>query len=179
MSDLDTKLNSLAIDDEEVIARHRKERKELQAKIQALKKTAGKKNKKEVLDEIVRLEFDLNQKHDNELAELAKKAPVEATTATDNVESVEKSEEAPAVRVSRAQKRREKKSIEEKAHQAEILAQEELNKTGQRALEIVAIKKLLSHRELELHPIPSDGKRQKIRQNSHPIPLTDSFHQFS
>lgn len=164
MSDLDKKLDGLAIDDEEMTARHRKERKELQAKIQALKKTAGKKNKKEVLDEIARLEWDLNQKHDNESAELTKEATIEVSTATKKGESVVHAEDAPTVRVSRAQKRREKKAIEEKTHQAEILAQEELNKTGQRALEIDAIKKLLSHRDLELYPIPSDGKR-KLRRN--------------
>ena len=61
---------------EELLKNQRKEKKDLQAKIQALKKTASKgdkKKKKEVNDEISKLEADLEQKHKTELLTLETK----------------------------------------------------------------------------------------------------------
>lgn len=167
MSDLDKNLENLSLG-EELLARQKKERKELQAKIQALKKTASKgdkKKKKEVLEEIVRLESDLDKKHADELAASEKSTENNPTNELDanrnDVESIEGSdiagEEEKNVRVSRAQKRRDKKANEEKVRQAEILAQEELNKTGPRVIELNTIKSILKKRNLMLHPIASDG----------------------
>ncbi len=54
---------------------HRKERKELQAKIQALKKSVSKgdkKKKKEVTEESAKLEADLDRKHQEEREQLEK-----------------------------------------------------------------------------------------------------------
>merc|ERR1712071_77135 len=53
--------------EEELIARHRREKKDLQAKIQALKKTAtkgDKKKKKDVAEEIAKIEKELTEKHE-------------------------------------------------------------------------------------------------------------------
>lgn len=165
MSDLDKSLEHLSLD-EDLLSRHKKERKELQAKIQALKKSASKgdkKKKKEVLEEIVRLESDLDRKHADELAQTEKST----TTPPINVESSEQdanqndvesnTSDEKSSRVSRAQKRREKKANEEKVRQAEILAQEEVNKTGPRVVELNTIKNILAKRNLLLHPIASDG----------------------
>lgn len=149
----------LSVGDDETVARHKKERKELQAKIQALKKTAGKgdkKKKKEVLEEIVRLETDLEAKHANELATIEKPA-VTVSGAESNGDVSNGAEPEANVRVSKAQKRRDKKAAEDKVRQAEILAQEELNKSGPRAVEMDTIKKLLAQRRLLMHPIASDG----------------------
>ena len=58
---------------EELLKNQRKEKKDLQAKIQALKKTASKgdkKKKKETNDEIIKLESDLAEKHKLELLEV-------------------------------------------------------------------------------------------------------------
>lgn len=161
MADLDTNIASLAIDDGEITARHRKERKELQAKIQSLKKTAGndKKKKKEMLEHIAQLEADLDRRHDSELAQLGTNAANSSAAAIQNEAKVEETaEDAGTARVSRAQKRRDKKAADEKTRQAEVLAQEELNKTGPRVLETTAIKKLLAQKGLILQPISSDGK---------------------
>lgn len=71
MTDLDKSLENLSFNDDDLVLRHKKERKELQAKIQVLKKTAGKgdkKKKKEILEEIARLESDLEKRHADELA---------------------------------------------------------------------------------------------------------------
>lgn len=154
MCDID--LKSLSIED--TTARHKKERKELQAKIQALKKSAGKgdkKKKKEVLEEITKLELELDEKHTNELAQLdqaTKSIDVEPHCKTDR-----QSDDDQSQRVSKAQKRRDKKAKQEKAKQAEIMEQAEINKTGPRATELKLIKSILKSRDLMLYPIPSDG----------------------
>lgn len=166
MSDLDKNLENLSLG-EELLVRQKKERKELQAKVQALKKSASKgdkKKKKEVLEEIARLESDLDKKHADELAAAEKNTENNQTNESDanrnDVESLDGNENAGEeknTRVSRAQKRREKKANEEKVRQAEILAQEELNKTGPRIIELNTIKNILKKQNLMLHPIASDG----------------------
>lgn len=144
---------------EDTTTRHKKERKELQAKIQALKKTAGKgdkKKKKEVLEEIAKLELDLDERHANELAQLDEAAKtIEVVLVAETEQRSEDDDQNQ--RVSKAQKRRDKKAKEEKAKQAEILEQEEINKTGPRATELKLIKSILKSRNLMLYPIPSDG----------------------
>lgn len=136
-------------------AKHRRERKELQAKIQAMKKTASKgdkKKKKEVLEEIAQLEADLDRRQEEEQS-------LEETTNDVkqlDISSVEQ-EAQEGQRVSKAQKRRDKKANEERDRQAEILAQELLNVHGPRQQESDSIKALLKTRHLILNQIPSDG----------------------
>lgn len=142
--------------DEVIEARHKKERKELQSKIQALKKMAGKgdkKKKKEVLEEIARLEANLDQKHADELNHCSNAEP----DANQNDIQTSATFDEKTVRISKAQKRREKKAAEEKIRQAEILAEQELHKDGPRSTENNAIKNILSKRGLTLQPISSDG----------------------
>lgn len=160
-NELNQNIDDLSIGDNDISVRHKKERKELQAKIQALKKLAGKgdkKKKKEVLEEIVRLEADLDAKHADELIRI--ETPGNNVNADCN-ESVENNrnegEPETNVRISKAQKRRDKKAAEEKVRQVEILAQEELNKSGPRNVEMVTLKKLLAERQLLMQPIASDG----------------------
>lgn len=163
MGDLDKNLENLSLD-EDLLSRHKKERKELQAKVQALKKSASKgdkKKKKEVLEEIVRLENDLDKRHAEEIAQVENTTTTEVKASEPDAnqnEVVEPSAtDEKTGRVSRAQKRREKKANEEKSREAEILAQEELNKTGPRVIELNTIKKILTKRGLMIHPIASDG----------------------
>lgn len=156
-------IENLSLEDTNV--RHKKERKELQATIQALKKSAGKgdkKKKKEVLEEITKLELELDDRHARELAQLNEAAKTievvlgEVETTTTTTEQRPEDDDQ-SQRVSKAQKRRDKKAKEEKAKQAEILEQEEINKTGPRATELKQIKTILKSRNLMLYPIPSDG----------------------
>lgn len=65
--------------------------------------------------------------------------------------------EQPTYRISKAQKRREKKANEEKERNQRIIEQEALNVFGRRNVEIEAIKKILSDRDLIIYEIPSDG----------------------
>ena len=144
----------------------RKEKKELQAKIQALKNSipkGDKKKKKEVTAEIARLESDLDQKHSAEMLDLLtdnislsedKEEPTNDTNC-DNVKKPDDKSNEP--RVSKAQKRRDKKAEKEKQRLEDIEKQEAENLSGQRHLEQEAITRLLEARGLILHQIPSDG----------------------
>lgn len=143
---------------EDTTVRHKRERKELQATIQALKKSAGKgdkKKKKEVLEEITRLELELDDRHAHELTQMNEAAKTIEVVLGESDPQPEDDDQNQ--RVSKAQKRRDKKAKEEKAKQAEILQQEEINKTGPRANELKLIKTILKSRNLMLYPIPSDG----------------------
>lgn len=138
---------------EEVVDRHKKEKKDLRAKIIALKRSSGKKDKKKLQDEIQSLEDELLSKHTEELAKL---------TITDTAETKEEpkeqvSDEPAAQRVSKAQKRREKKEQDAKKREEEILQAEKDNVNCARNLEIRAINTILKARSLKLFSIKSDG----------------------
>ena len=98
-----------------------------QAKIQVLKKSASKgdkKKKKETTEEIARLEFELNEKHDKELKELSDQTSIEKSetpdaqveAVTDGLGDIEIKEN----KVSKAQKRRDKKAEKEKERLEDI-----------------------------------------------------------
>ena len=105
-------------------ARHTREKKELQEKVEELKKSimkADKKKKKEVNSEIARLEGDLNEKHSAELMEqMLDGVTIEEENEEKDVQEEEKVETKQSnggQRVSKAQKRRDKKA------EKEVLAQ--------------------------------------------------------
>ncbi|XP_012539573.1 deubiquitinase OTUD6B [Monomorium pharaonis] len=154
-----------ALTEEELTQKHKKERKELQAQIQTLKKSickGDKKKKKEITEEIGRLEENLEKR---QVEELNTWRLAHVTLNDKQTESAEASEEIDRDncseqsmhRVSKAQKRREKKAIAEKERNQRIIEQEALNVFGKRNVEIEAIKKILSERELMIYEIPSDG----------------------
>jgi len=148
---------------------HRKEKKDLQGKIQLLKKTSSKgdkKKKKEILEEIASLEAEMNLRHKNELAQFEESspdicpevetAPVTMGTFIEEENDIEENNTG-GERVSKAQKRREKKAAKEKERINEIEKQEEENQHGARNLEAAKIKELLESRDLLLQEIPSNG----------------------
>ena len=138
----------------------------MQAKVQSLKKSASKgdkKKKKEITEEIAKLESELNEKHDKELKDLSDQTKsdnpileteVKLNEVTDHLENVELKGEK---KVSKAQKRRDKKAEKEKERLEDISKQEEENKLGQRHIETEKIKEILSSRGLKVKDIPSDG----------------------
>lgn len=142
--------NEAVNDDESLRAQHRKEKKELVAKIQAMKKTATKDKKKKIFEDIAKLEADMAKKHQDELDKFKSLNLSEPQT---EIEAVEKAPQ----RVSKAQKRREKKEIEEREKRFDIAKQDEINKHGPRHKEVQAFKEILKSRGMCLHPIPSDG----------------------
>ncbi|XP_011868676.1 PREDICTED: OTU domain-containing protein 6B isoform X2 [Vollenhovia emeryi] len=154
-----------ALTEEELLQKHKKERKELQAQIQILKKSickGDKKKKKEITEEIGRLEESLENRQTEELNtwKLANVTlndkQTEPAEASEEI-STDNCPEQSAHRVSKAQKRREKKASAEKERNQRIIEQEALNVFGKRNVEIEAIKKILSERDLMIYEIPSDG----------------------
>lgn len=145
---------------EEILKRHKQERKDLQAKIQALKKTAPKgKKKKEVADQIAQLEKELDEKHKQELSGLQSVDQEENAedVIEENVEIELENKSAAPIRVTRAQRRRNKKESVEKERNKRIQEQEEKNKSGPRVKEINTIKEILQGEGLQLYSIPADG----------------------
>ncbi|VDM93817.1 unnamed protein product [Onchocerca ochengi] len=136
-------------------AAHRKERKELQSKIMSMKHSiakSDKKRKKEIVAEITKLEEEMKERHEKELAELKLSSPeifVEPVVVEQNQEK--------EPRISKAQRRREKKAElnrkrEEAAIQAGIDAE-----NGPRKLESEEIERLLMDRGLMIYDIEPDG----------------------
>ena len=101
-------------------ARHLREKNELQEKVAELKKSiqkADKKKKKEVNAEILRLEGDLNEKHSAEIMEqMLDNVSIEDENVEENTKEevkVEQKQLHDGQRVSKAQKRRDKKAEKE------------------------------------------------------------------
>lgn len=152
-----------ALTEEELTQKHKKERKELQALIQTLKKSickGDKKKKKEVTEEIGRLEETLEKRQAEELNtwRLSHVTLNDQQTEPASEEvSKDNSLEQSTHRISKAQKRREKKAIAEKERNQRIIEQEALNIYGKRNVEMEAIKEILSKQNLMIYEIPSDG----------------------
>ncbi|KAH8296500.1 hypothetical protein KR054_007083 [Drosophila jambulina] len=172
--DLDARLEDVTLED--VGARHRRERKELQAKLQAMKKNAPKNNKnkrKEFLEEMARLEGELEQRHKAELQaaessvppaeEVKQQVEEKPARSVHNEEETEEQEEEPDhpsnQRVSKAQKRRDKKAKEAREREAEIKVelQNAANQPSPKLIELQQITAKLASRQLSLHNIASDG----------------------
>ncbi|EZA61652.1 hypothetical protein DMN91_009923 [Ooceraea biroi] len=157
----------LELTEEELTQKHKKERKELQAQIQTLKKSickGDKKKRKEVAEEIGRLEENLEKRQAEELntwklAHVTLDENEQTETAQTNEEDDEDDNcaEQSTHRISKAQKRRERKAIAEKERNQRIIEQEALNVFGKRNVEMEAIKKILLERNLMVYEIPSDG----------------------
>lgn len=130
--------------------KQRKEKKELQAQIQALKKAAknDKTKKKELAAEIIRLESKLETKHQQEL---------DTFETTSEKDQAEENGDDTKPKISKAQKRRDKKVQQEQEREELIKLQEKENLHGPRNKEVLAITMKLKERDLNIFPIPSDG----------------------
>lgn len=125
-----------------------KTKKEYQAHITSLKKQAknNKKNKKDILLEIAKLEEQFSDFFcDEKASSLENEVADMPQTQVQNQ------------KISRAQKRRDKKSLGEKERLQRIEDQEELNKHGARHKELEALKSILKSRNLSIYEVPSDG----------------------
>ncbi|VEN46868.1 unnamed protein product [Callosobruchus maculatus] len=167
----------IVIDEEELAKRHKQEKKDLQAKIQGLKKSVpkgDKKKKKDILDEIAKLEADLDEKHKLELVQIQSltldNEQTEQSLTEDQSDDTEVESHA-NVRVSRAQKRRQKKESEAREREKRIAEQAEKNKDGPRMAETNAIKQVLKSLNLKLHNIPADGNCLYLAVN-HQLQIT-------
>lgn len=145
--------------EEELTQRHRKERKDLQSKIQSLKKSinkSDKKKKKEIQEEIIKLELDLDTKQEAELESLKNPNKNKENKIIEELQNVEINNEK-TTRVTKAQKRRDKKAAGQKERERLIQEQEIENETGVRNAEFQKIKQILKELGLMLYEIEADG----------------------
>ncbi|XP_060760036.1 deubiquitinase OTUD6B [Neoarius graeffei] len=149
---------------EELLAKqHRKEKKDLQAKIQSMKNAVpknDKKRRKQLTEDITRLESELSRKHEDELRRLHM-AAAEVNEVADAVECVTVSggEQADIkhTRISKAQKRRDKKAAQEKERENRIAEAEVENLSGSRHQEGLKLRQKLEEKQLQIKEISSDG----------------------
>lgn len=148
---------------DELVAKHKKERKELQAKIQAIKKSVpkgDKKRKKESNEEIAKLESELNQRHEEEIKALQSTSiqeEEELAAKLDDTSLNDKPETGSETRVSKAQRRREKKAALNRERDQRIAEEEASNVNSARKIEYEKIKNILKKRNLTLKEISTDG----------------------
>ncbi|KAF5909123.1 otu domain-containing protein 6b, partial [Clarias magur] len=151
--------------DELLAKQHRKEKKELQAKIQSMKNAVpknDKKRRKQLTEDICRLEAELNNKHESEIRLLHTSCTqTKVEEITDAVECINVSAEEQADikqnRVSKAQKRRDKKAAQEKERENRIAEAEVENLSGSRHQEGLKLSQKLSEKQLQIKEISSDG----------------------
>ncbi|TRY84311.1 hypothetical protein DNTS_025423 [Danionella cerebrum] len=150
--------------EELLIKQHRKEKKDLQAKIQSMKNAVPKnekKRRKQLTEDISNLEAELSQKHEKELKLLKESCLVEEVSNSLGSVTVANDEETSdsrrPSRTSKAQKRRDKKAAEEKEREMRIAEAEVENLTGSRHQEGLKLKGKLQEKGLQIREISSDG----------------------
>ncbi|KAG9464296.1 hypothetical protein GDO78_020169, partial [Eleutherodactylus coqui] len=168
----------------------RKEKKDLQAKIQSLKNSVpknDKKRRKQLTEDVAKMEAELEEKHKRELAELCQKqhSETEVKSAANGVATLDLGNDVPAqqTRVSKAQKRRDKKAALEKERDDRIAEAEIENLSGARHLESQKLTQILSQRQQQIKQIPSDGHcmykaiEHQLKERHGNLTLTSLRHQ--
>ncbi|XP_051925239.1 deubiquitinase OTUD6B [Hippocampus zosterae] len=143
--------------EELLLKQHRREKKDLQAKIQSMKNSVpknDKKRRKQMTEEIAKMEAELDHKHDEELRQLVSTSDTQVEEAVNGVEGLTVEEQP---RVTKAQKRRNKKAAQERERESRIAEAEVQNLQGERHLEGVKLAEKLSSRGLQIKEISSDG----------------------
>lgn len=145
---------------------HKQEKKELQGKILSMRKSISKtdkKKKKELAETTDKMEDELNKRQAEELnqltGQLQKDAPPPAepvTAVTDAVEELSVRDPREQ-RVTKAQRRRDKKADQAREREQAIAEQEVANLEGPRRQETDTIRHRLKARGRAVHMIPSDG----------------------
>eukprot|EP00066_Takifugu_rubripes_P018149 XP_011607415.1 PREDICTED: OTU domain-containing protein 6B [Takifugu rubripes] len=143
--------------EEQLAKQHRKEKKEMQAEIQRMKNAVpknDKKKRKQLTEDIAKLEVDLNQKHEEELRRLTSDTKVDGVL--NGVEGM-KVGDGEQPRVTKAQKRRDKKAAQEKERESRIADAEVENLQGARHQEGLILAQKLAQKQLQIREISSDG----------------------
>ncbi|XP_047462020.1 deubiquitinase OTUD6B [Mugil cephalus] len=168
---------------EELLAKqHRKEKKDLQAKIQSMKNAVpknDKKRRKQLTEEIAKLEADLSQKHEEELKQAKSTTDTKVAEVINGVENVKvedcEEDEVKHPRVTKAQKRRDKKAAQEKERESRIAEAEVQNLQGVRHQESLKLAQKLAQQKLQIKEISSDGHcmyraiEDQLAQRSKPV----------
>ncbi|BHF66430.1 OTU domain-containing protein 6B [Sparganum proliferum] len=168
---------------EEVQARHRKEKKDLQARIQNIKKGVPKGDRQKraaAIAKIQQLEKALAARQEAELAQCQSVASPDTVTATGDLlaacslsfadtvpttaatATAEANSEAPVsiaatTRQSRAARRREKAAAEQRALAEAVAQSQSTYQASSSGVEFAQLAEVLAKRNLVLHKVPSDG----------------------
>ncbi|CAG5891803.1 unnamed protein product [Menidia menidia] len=153
--------------EELLVRQHRKEKKDMQAQIQSMKNAVpknDKKRRKQLTEEIAKLEADLNQKHEEEIRQLKSTADTESSEVEEVANGVETlrvedgdQQDLKQPRVTKAQKRRDKKAAQVKERESRIAEAEVQNLQGVRHQEGLKLAEKLAGQQLQIREIPSDG----------------------
>ncbi|KAG8539639.1 hypothetical protein GDO81_020603 [Engystomops pustulosus] len=173
-----------------LLGQHRREKKELQAKIQSMKNSVpknDKKRRKQLNEDVAKLESELEERHKLELLSLSQKqsTDTEVNSIGNGVATLDLGDEVPVqqMRVSKAQKRREKKAALEKERDERIAEAEIENLSGARHVESQKLSLILSQRQLQIRHIPSDGHcmyraiEHQLKERNNNVTLTSLRHQ--
>ncbi|XP_058059190.1 deubiquitinase OTUD6B [Anopheles bellator] len=159
--------SALETEREELLTQHRKEKKELQSKIQSMKKMkVDKKKKKEIQESIAKLEAEIDTRHAEELKRFTISEPLGTSTnsgtepaAVEEVNGLDnKPDHQEEPRSSKAQRRREKKEQDDRERQARIKEEEAVVlKNSPRIIENNRINETLRQRNMISFAVPADG----------------------
>ncbi|XP_006735258.1 OTU domain-containing protein 6A [Leptonychotes weddellii] len=143
-----------------VMRRHHREKKELQTRIQAMKNSvpkSDKKRRKQLLLDVARLKAELEQKHQQELEKFRESFPDDNNldSITEDLAKMDLENQPP--RQSRAQRRREKRATLERERQERIAEAEMEHLASFRREEEEKLAAILGSKNLELKDIPADG----------------------
>uniref|UniRef100_A0A8D2HTZ4 Uncharacterized protein n=1 Tax=Urocitellus parryii TaxID=9999 RepID=A0A8D2HTZ4_UROPR len=105
-------MDDLPSEHQRMIRRHHREKKELQARIQSMKNSvpkSDKKKRKQLLLDVARLEAEMEQRHQQELERFQENFPdnSDLDSITEDLAKMDLENQPP--RVSRAQRRRERR----------------------------------------------------------------------
>lgn len=141
---------------DDILQRHRNEKKDMQCKIQSMKKSVAKgdrKKKKEVAEQTAEIEAKLKHKHLEELSTFTEEN--EEHSLIKSLQEVKINDTT--TKVSRAEKRRSKKITQLKERQALIEEHDIQNIGGTRHIETQTLVKKLKNLGFVIFDIPSDG----------------------
>uniref|UniRef100_A0A8C5XP27 ubiquitinyl hydrolase 1 n=1 Tax=Microcebus murinus TaxID=30608 RepID=A0A8C5XP27_MICMU len=152
--DMEADLTEELEEKEQLVRRHSKEKKELQAKIQGMKNAVpknDKKRRKQLTEDAAKLEKEMEQKHGEELEQLkltSKENKIDCVAV--NISNLVLEIQPP--QISKVGKAALENEQEERIAEAEIE-----NLSGARHVESEKLAQILAARQLEIKQIPSDG----------------------
>ncbi|XP_004439938.1 PREDICTED: OTU domain-containing protein 6A [Ceratotherium simum simum] len=143
-----------------MVRRHHREKKELQARIQSMKNAVPKsdrKRRKQLLLDVARLEAELEQKHQQELEKFQESFPDDSNldSVTEDLAKMDLENQPP--RLSRAQRRCERRAAIERARLERIAEAEREHLASFRHDEEEKLAAILEAKNLEMKDIPADG----------------------
>ncbi|KAM4818863.1 OTU domain-containing protein 6A [Thomomys bottae] len=157
-----------------ILRRHRREKKELQDQICAMKSTVPKsdrKRRKQMLQDVARLEAEMEQRHQQELEKFLPPDDADIDYVTRNLAKIDLENQPP--RVCRAEKRRERKAALRKERQERVDATDVGYVSNYRREEEDKVVAILTSKNLVMKDIPADGHCMfRAIQDQLPFPVS-------